>query len=250
MEYTSVLSLRELTQLFLQSKILVKPVGIHAPSSKEVIAPVTQEGKKILFELSVDQFHHLSEEHDFILRASHPEFADAVMGVPLHLNLVPSEAEVLNDVDENVKDLLRGKNDDWSAYACLPDCPVWNHLVRESATEKKVFSAELVLDGSEAPTNLMFLKPDGSLTEGSGSQFLLDEIGSLQNLKDYACNPTLELAWILRNEAEGGHRLRLKVHAVMFKKKLEEGLKTFKMSRGKVAALVESARLTKRQKWF
>jgi hypothetical protein len=91
----------------------------------------------------------------------------------------------------------------------------------------------------------MFLNPDSSLVEGSGAQFLTGEIGHLQNLTDYTCNPILELAWILHREEEGGHRLRMKVHSVMFKKKARVGLTSLKMKASKVAALVESSRLTK-----
>ncbi len=243
MEYTDVLSLQQMTQLFLQNKVVVKPVAILEASAQELIAPVTKEGRKILFELSVDQFHNLSEEHDFTLRAAH-ETTEA-MGAPLHITLEKEAAEALDAVDDSVKDLLRSRNDDAEAYGTLPECPIWNHMVKESPSEKKVISAEMVLEGSEAPSNLMFLKPDSTLVEGTGIQFLTGEIGHLQNLKDYSCNPILELAWILHREAEGGHRLRMKVHSVMFKKKVKAGLASFKMNSRKVAALVEGSRLTK-----
>ena len=50
MEYTNELSLRELQALFTTGKACVRSVAKHLTTDEELVAPVTHDGKKIIFE--------------------------------------------------------------------------------------------------------------------------------------------------------------------------------------------------------
>ena len=75
--------------------------------------------------------------------------------------------------------------------ACVP-------LVKSTSDGKSVLAADMVLDNSDVPTQIIFIKPDKTTVEGYGSEFLLQQLsGEITNLKEYSCNPTMEFAWML-----------------------------------------------------
>ena len=103
---------------------------------------------------------------------------------------------------------------------------------------------EIVLDSSEAPTQILILKPGGTVVEGEGSEFLISQIGSVENLRDYMCNPVAEFSWIWFRAEDGYHRLRVKLHSVLLKKKqLEPPVKRLKMDSQKLQALKDKHHL-------
>ena len=230
MEATSVLSLYELSQQEWQ----VKAVAILEATGEALFAPTTAEGLKCNFELSPDEFHELSGDHDYMLRDSH----HGIQGLPLHIVVGAEDAEILDAVDENVKKLYRMVTRAKGA---------WNHLVKTSTSGKRVFAAELILEGGEHPTEIIIMKPGHEDVIGHGADFLITQIGNFQNLEEYLCNAILELSWIL-GTCDSGFRLRLKAHSVVLKKKFKSVPPT--TSLGKRQALRDNNRLTKIKKVY
>lgn len=230
MEATSVLSLPQLSEQEWQ----VKAVAVLEDTGEALFAPTTAEGQKCNFELSPDEFHELSGDHDYILRDSH----HGIQGLPLHIVVGDEDAEILDAVDEDVKKLYRMVTRAKGA---------WNHLVKTSTSGKKVFAAELILEGGEHPTEIIIMKPGHEDVIGHGADFLITQIGNFQNLEDYLCNPILEFSWIL-GTCESGFRLRLKAHSVVLKKKFKSVPPT--TSLGKRQALRDNNRLTKIKKVY
>ena len=229
-----MLPLNELQALFVHKKIEVRPIAIHTSTKQELVAPVTLDGEKLLFELSDANMHDISEDHDINIRAPHDTSKSQC--IPLHIIVNEELAKVLDFVDERVKKGYRVIND---------DCPSWLSLVKTSFTGNKVLMVDVVLDNSDASTQMLIMKND-QLLEGSGKDFLDENIGGVQNLKDYTCNPVLELAWIMHRDCDGAHRLRVKTHSIMLKKKVKEpAMKRMKMSGAKMNQLLASHRLTR-----
>jgi hypothetical protein len=234
MEYTNVLSLQQLQTLFSKEGVQVKAVAVHANTEEELIAPVTQDGKKILFELSALKFHDISEQHDLPIRSPHD--TSEALAVPLHIVVSAEDAEILDAIDLSIK----------ADYRELEECPAWIPMVKTSFTGDKVLMVDVVLDQSDVSTQILLMKSDNTMVEGSGVDFLNLHIGGVANLKDYCCNPIMELAWIMRRETENAHRLRIRTHSIVLKQKLKEPpSKRMKTSQSKIDALLDAHRLVR-----
>jgi hypothetical protein len=254
MEYTNVLSLERLEQLFTANEdvfVSVKSTALHAPTLEELYAPMTSKGQKILFELSEASFHAISDEHDLPVRVPHSSSTSEA--IPIHIVLNAEEDRILDLVDEDVKKDFREEMEAELQRKCFDDKEFkkqreklvsWFPLVKTSFGGRKVLMTDLVL-GGEAPTQLLLLKNRGSQhVEGEGTEFLKSHIGEIGNLKDYECNPVLEMAWVMFRESENAYRLRVKIHSLMLRKKVEgPPLKRMKMSASKIKALCEANRL-------
>lgn len=230
MEYTSVFSIAKLRECLAQKDAHGNAQIIAVPLAKmggeTLAAPVTADGKLILFQLSPDDLHDISGKYRPEIRCPHD--SSKVASVAIHIALDEHVAGVIKAFDEHIK----------KSFRALPgsNCPAWAGLVKEAADGTKTLPMEVVLDDSEVPTQILFIKGNTAI-EGEGSEFLLSQIGSLENLKDYQCGPIAEFSWILLSEEEGYHRLRVKVHSVVLKKKqLERPLKRLKMSEGQLHA--------------
>ena len=242
MEYTKDLSLEELKQLVADKKVIVRPIAVFTgevveivdsdetlPADHKLVAPTTLAGEKIVFELSWDTSHSISDQYDHVIGAPH-ETSNA-QSVAMHINLNDEASDVLNALDEYVKKMYRGAQ----------VCKSWIPLVKTTFSGEKVLTVDIVLDNSEAATQLLIMQEDMTMLEGSGSDFLTTAIGGVENLKDYTCNPTLELAWVMFRVNENAHRLRVKVHAIILKKKVKKAaMRVRKMSSAKIEAFTKS----------
>jgi hypothetical protein len=132
MEYTNVLPLNELQALFVHKKIEVRTIAIHTSTKQELVAPVTLDGEKLLFELSDVNMHDISEDHDINIRAPHDTSESQC--IPLHIIVTEELVKVLDFVDERVKKGYRVIND---------DCPSWLSLVKTSFTGDKVLMVDI-----------------------------------------------------------------------------------------------------------
>ena len=236
MEYTSVLPICKLQELIEDKKVLLQKFGIISlpgiNRDEELVAP-TVEGKKILFELTTSNFHDISEQFDHEICTFHQ--TSQAKSLAIYICLSKQATFALDTVDNFVKSEYRSK------IALKKSCPMWFPLVKLSMTDESVLSVDVVLDNSDAPTQILILNTDKSIVEGSGSEFLLENIGGLENIKDYTCNPVLELTWVLRHESLESHRLSIKAHSILLKKKVKEPpMKRFKMSIEKIEALKQN----------
>ncbi len=232
MKYTDVLSMTELKESIPQIEVRALATS---PNGEELIAPTDADGNLMVFELSTDSFHEISEHYVPVIREPHE--SSVATSVPLHVRIDEATAEIVKSMSSNVVKKYR---------AMMPrdHCPVWTPLVKTSANGELSITVDVVLDNSDVPTQIIFIKPDKTVVEGSGSEFLLEHIGNIENLKDYTCNPTTELSWILFWPRENAHRLRMKVHSIVLKKKdREPPLKRLKISANKLEVLMRSAEL-------
>ena len=144
---------------------------------------------------------------------------------------------ILNAVDIAVKTAYRENEH-------FPACPAWIPMVKTSCNGDKVLMVDVVLDNSDCSTQLLLMKADNTIVEGSGVEFLDTHIGGVENLKEYCCVPTLELAWVMWRESDNAHRLRIRMHSMIFKLKSKEPpAKRMKMSQSKIDAVVNAHRL-------
>ena len=260
MDYTHSLSIAELTELATQprrgeaDKIQVQPVGLVLGADglrERLFAPTTMDGKKIVFELSANMFHDISEHHAPAVQE--PHHTSRATSVPIHIHLNDEAAGVLKKFDDYVKwsfrnylksnkqKLLSEGECPQSAMKSVVECAACVPLVKSTSDGKNVMAADMVLDNSDVPTQIIFIKPDKTTVEGYGSEFLLQQLsGEIANLKEYSCNPTMEFAWMLFKEADNAYRLRVKVHSIVLKAKIREPpTKRLKISSGKLAGLIE-----------
>lgn len=259
MEYTPVLSIAQLHELATQprsgeaDKIQVQPMGLVVCSDglhERLFAPMTMDGKKVVFELSANMFHDISEQHSLVIQE--PHHTSRATSVPIHVHINEDAGSALKKFDDYVKrsfrNYLKGNKQKLlseeqpeNTMKSVVECAACIPLVKSTADGKHVLAADIILDNSKVPTQIIFVKPDKTTVEGYGSEFLIQQLGGeISNLKDYSCNPTMEFAWMLFKEADNAYRLRVKVHSIVLKAKVKEPpMKRLKISSGKLAGLVE-----------
>ena len=240
MEYTDVLSIEQLyddiVQKHTEEDPQIMPWPMAEVGDEKLVIPTTEDGKIIIFSLSASNLHEISDQYVPVIRVPH-ETSQATT-VPIHVCIDEDTAKVMRAFDVHLKGAYRN---------LMPHnhCQAWAPLVKTTNSGGKVITMEIVLDNSDAPTQILILKPGGTVVEGEGSEFLLNQIGSIENLKNYMCNPIAEFSWILYLEAEGYHRLRVKLHSIFLRKKpgQEPALKRFKIAGQKLETLMEKNRL-------
>ena len=244
MNYTDVLRFEDLQRV----RFEVKDVAVHVSSGQRFAAPVTARNQKILFELSHTSFHDISDQHDVVVRPPHD--SSESQAIPLHIVVNAEAAESLDKIDRLVKDRFREHlkigRAEWAAEGGLmEECPSWIPLVKTSSNNMKVMMADAVLGNSDVATEMLLLKPDGTVVEGTGIDFVNSQLGGLDNLQNYSCNPILELAWIMHRETENAHRLRVRIHSIMFKEKVRgPPLKRIRMDPSKIQRMIAESCIT------
>ncbi len=232
MEYTDVLSVEQLRSLVEQHTNVdphIVPLPLAKAGGQELVAPTTAGAKIIVFSLSAEDLHDISDKYTFEVRVPHA--TSKATSAAVHICINEETAKVMKAFDVHLKNAYR---------KLMPTRTIeaWAPLVKEAPDGHNTIAMELVLDRSEAPTQILILKPGGTVVEGEGFEFLRSQIGDVKNLKDYTCNPIAEFSWILFRHEDGYHRLRVKLHSILLKKKqLEPPLKRLKMDGRRLQAL-------------
>lgn len=231
-----VRSLEDVHKLFtVENRFCVEQAASWLPPTRsegeeeELAAPLL-DGYKVSFHLGDLKMSQICELYNLTVDTPH----DHCKMLVLHLVLDEEQVVQLKGIDEAVK----------VAYRETTAAMQWIGLVR-TYRGVKTLPVDLLLE-AEAPTQIWFNTPSG-VVEGQGLDFLLQHIGSVDELKGYACNVVLEFDWITRKDES--YRQRVKVHSAAFKKKMPAN-RTLKRSAESVSALYASnvvPRLSKRR---
>jgi hypothetical protein len=238
----NVRSLQDVHKLFIVEKLLeMRPSATYLASEQnsetnateeyeEVLVAPLYEGQKVSFHIGDTKMREICDLYKLTVDRPH----QGCEMVVIHIVLDEEATRLLKEIDETAK----------KAFREIATAQQWIGLVRTLQGVKSL-PVDILLE-AEAPTQLWFNSPQGAV-EGYGLEFLTQHIGSVENLKDYACNVTLEFDWVTQKGE--GHRLRIKAHSAVFQKKTP-GNKTLKRSVQSVTELFAAnatPRLVKRR---
>ena len=174
-----------------------------------VLKAPTLNGAPIVLDLTSDDDTWVTvvPGFDYFQNCVLPHHTDSgAIALKLGLLLPEGWAEPLGKLDKEIRDNAM-RLDDTKLYN-------WLNLLRNP----EYLVASIVVSGSATPTIMRFLAPDGSMTMGTGLEFLQAQMQG-SSFTDFDCKVWLELQLVECNLEKHRMSTTLKIHSIVFAKR-------------------------------